>query len=45
MLVNPFAVKVVSHAGQFDMSLLGLVAHEQQDNVGRAKPEAVGRYR
>ena len=37
MLVYPFAVKVVHHAGPFDFAVQRLVAHAQQCAVGTPK--------
>ena len=45
VLVNPLAVKMIGHAGQFDFAVQGLVAHAQQGAEGHPKAKAVGSNR
>ena len=42
VLVYPFTVKVVGHAGQLDLAMQWLVTHTQQGAVRHPKAEPVG---
>jgi hypothetical protein len=42
VLVHPFTVEMVGHAGQLDFAMQWFVAHAQQRAIGHPKAKAVG---